>query len=174
MILRKLTILFTLIILTACGSSERVITDEGKVYEVKGNTIKNNGVNVTDSLSADEKEAINTVKERKEEAKKAFEKQQKELEDAIEKQDDIQKVARKKQNELEEKLKILENNLENKQDVRDNYATIKKRYIDKKNKFKKLKKEGKLSPNDIKDWKEKLSALKERVKQANIEMNKKV
>ena len=165
-IMRKLNVLFVLFILTSCGSSQRVITEDGKVYEVSGNTIKNNDVNVTESLSTEEKESINKVIERKEKAKKAFEKEHKDLEDAIEKQEDIQRAAEKKQNELQDKLETLENNFEKKQDVRDNYATIKERYTDKKNKFKKSKKEGKLSPNDIIDWKEELAKLKSELNDA--------
>ncbi len=157
---------FSLVLMLSCGSSERVITDEGKVYEVKGNTIKNDGNNVTKNLSAEEKEAINTVLERKENAKKAFDKKQKELEDAIEEQENIQEAAENKQKELEEELETLEDSLKESQDARDNYATIKARYNDKRNKFRKLKKEGKLSPNDIEDWKEKLEKIKEDVNEA--------
>ena len=61
-----------------CGSSERVITDEGRVYAVDGKTIKNNGVEVTENLSDEKKEAINNLLERKKEARKDFEQQQNE------------------------------------------------------------------------------------------------
>ena len=165
-ILIRATLLSTLFILASCGSSERVITDNGDVYEVKGNTIKNNGVKVTDDLSAAEKESITKVLENNRKAKKAYDSQHKELEAAIEKQEDIQSKSEKKQKELEDQLEVLEDNLEKKQDEADNYSTAKERYNDKKEKFKKLKKEGKLSPNDIADWKEKLSDLKAEVNQA--------
>lgn len=164
--LRILSVLITLLFLASCGSSERVITNDGKVYEVKGSTIKNNGVEVTERLSDAEKESINALLDKKEKAREAFEKEYKTLEEAIAKQQDLQKAAENKQEELEDKLEILENNREEKQDARDNYATIKERYNNKKKEFKKLKKEGELSPNDVKRWKEKLSQLKSEVMEA--------
>ena len=165
-ILRNLSVLLTLLIFASCGSSERVITDQGKVYEVNGSKIKMDGVEVTESLSASEKESINALLEEKEKASKVFEKEHKALEDAIAKQQDIQKEAKNKQDELEDKLESLENTREEKQDARDNYATIKERYNKKKIEFKKLKKEGELSPNEANKWKEKLSNLKSEVMEA--------
>lgn len=171
-ILKQIPILLTLLILGSCGSGERVITDDGKVYEVNGNTIEKNGVEVTENLSSSEKTSIDAFIDKKEKIRQAFEDQQKALESAIEKQEAIQDKAEAKQNDLENQLETLEENFEAKQDAKDNYASVKKRYDDKKLKFKKLKKEGELSPNDIKDWKEKLSKLSEKVKAAKKELDK--
>lgn len=170
--LKKLAILLILLIFVSCGSSERVITNQGKVYEVKGSKIENNGVEVTDSLSKTEKESINNLIKKKKEAKKVFEAQQNELEAAITEQENIQKRAKEKQEELEDKLDALEGDFEEKQDAKENFASIKMQYNKQKNKFKKLKKEGELSTKDIKDWRGKLSTLKQKVKKAKNEINK--
>ena len=45
-------------LIVSCGSSERVITADGKVYEVKGSTIKNNGDDVTESLQKTVKQKL--------------------------------------------------------------------------------------------------------------------
>ncbi|WP_299102315.1 hypothetical protein [uncultured Winogradskyella sp.] len=165
-ILKRPAILLLLIVFASCGSSQRVITDDGKVYEVEKKAIKSNGVDVTDDLSAAEKASINNLIKEKEEVKKAYDKQYEELEKAIEKQKKVKEEAENNQKKLEEKLKNLESYLEEKQDSRDDYATAKERYNNKKAKFKKLKKEGKLSPNDIEDWKGKLKDLKDKVREA--------
>ena len=40
----------SLLFCVACGSTEKVITDQGKVYEVKGDKFYNNGKEVTQTL----------------------------------------------------------------------------------------------------------------------------
>jgi chromosome segregation ATPase len=169
---RKILYLLFTILIVSCGSSERVITSDGNVYEINGNTIKNNGIEVTENLSKEKKEAINELLEKKKEAQKVFEQEKKDLEKAISNQRDIQKEAKEKEKELENELDTLEDNFENKLDVKDNFASLKKRYVEKQKEFRKLKKQGELSPNDIKDWKEKLNTLKKKVNKAKAEMNK--
>lgn len=171
-IFRELIIALTVLTLVSCGSSKHVITDDGKVYEVKGSKIKKGGVDVTESLSSAKKITIDNLISEKEEARKIFETQQKEIEEAIAEQKRIQSEARKNQRSLERNLSDLESSLRVTQNARNNYATARGRYTKSKAEFKKLKKDGELSPNAIKDWKEKLDKLKQRAKQAKKEINK--
>ena len=50
--LQIVTIITIAAILFSCASSERVITNDGKVYKVKGDSFYNNGEDVTKELSA--------------------------------------------------------------------------------------------------------------------------
>lgn len=172
-IFRSIILALSFLTLVNCGSGKRIITDDGKVYEVKGSTIKKDGVDVTKNLSKEEKKSIDNLIKEKEEARKIFEAKQKDIEDAISEQKSIQKEARKNQRKLERDLKDLENSLKATQNARDKYATTRSRYTKSKNEFKQLKKDGELSPNAIDDWKERLSKLKMEVKKAKKELNKK-
>ena len=58
------------LILLSFGSNERVITNEGKVYKVKGNEFYNNGKDVTNKLSSIEKERIQSILEKRLKPKK--------------------------------------------------------------------------------------------------------
>ena len=52
----KFKTMLSLIIISAlfaCGTTNRVITDDGKVYEIKGDEFFNNDKNVTEQLSSD-------------------------------------------------------------------------------------------------------------------------
>jgi hypothetical protein len=87
MTLNKIVVVAIMVLIVSCGSSERVITDDGKIYEVKGNTIKNDGVDVSKSLSEEKKERIEALVTAKEEAREAAEKRQEELEEQKKRQE---------------------------------------------------------------------------------------
>ena len=168
----KLLILLILSLSYSCGSSERIITDDGTVYEVKGDTVENNGVDVTENLSASEKASINDLVKRKEKAQSAAQKEQDALEKAIDEQKQIQQKAELKQKELKAKLDALQNQLKESQDARDDYAKIKKRYNEEEKEYKRLESNGELSAIEIKEWKDKLAKLKLEVDQAQSRLKK--
>lgn len=169
--LKYLSVL-SLFILCACGSSERVITDDGTVYEVKGNTIINNASDVTAKLSSEEQSSIHKLLTKKTKAQSVAEKELNALEKAIEEQKQIEDKAKAEQRNLKAKLNALQDKLRVSQDVRDDYAEAKKRYIENHQEFENLKSDGKLSPNDIKDWKEKLAKLERDVNETKLRLEK--
>lgn len=167
---KYIPILISILILS-CGSSERVIMDNGNVYEVSGKTIKNDGIDVTNTLSEEQKKEIQDQLEEKLDGQREAEKKQKELEEKKKEAEKEAEKAEKKQEELEEKQKKLENKLEQREKARDNYLRAKKRLEDKRNKYEKLKSKGKISPNDEKKWEERLKDLEEDLKEAKNELD---
>ena len=164
--------LLSIMLLVGCGSSEQVITDNGEIYEVKGNTFINNGVDVTENLTKDEKDNIISILEEKREAATAAEKLQNELENKKKDLERAQKEAKEKQEELEEKQKELERKLKEKEDAREDVVKAKKRLDSEQKKYEQLKEKGKLSPRDEADWKEKLDKLEEELKTVTEIWNK--
>ncbi|APY08168.1 hypothetical protein BWZ20_07580 [Winogradskyella sp. J14-2] len=160
------------ILATSCGSYEKVIANDGTVYEVKGNKIKLNGEEVTENLSYKEQAEIKQLLADKIEERKAAEKKQKELENQKERQEEIEREAKEKQEALEEKKEALEDKLKAKKEARENYIELKRKYDKELRSFKKLKRKGELSPNDIKDWEAKLSDLKTKTTSARAELKK--
>lgn len=167
----KFILLIATLFIVSCGSSERIIGSDGTVYEVKGDTFIADGKNVTETLTSEEKTDIrNLISEREkateeaERLKKDLEKKQKELERAEEE-------AKRKQKELEEKQEALERKLKAKEEARENFLKTKEKLRDEKKRYEKLKKEGKLSPNDDQKWQEKLKELEIEVEVAKKKMD---
>jgi hypothetical protein len=125
MTLNKIVVVAIMVLIVSCGSSERVITDDGKIYEVKGNTIKNDGVDVSKSLSEEKKERIEALVTAKEEAREAAEKRQEELEEQKKRQEKIEEEAQERQEELEAKQDALEEQREEKENAREAYVKAK-------------------------------------------------
>ncbi|WP_299120524.1 hypothetical protein [uncultured Winogradskyella sp.] len=166
----KLSLIFLIFI--SCGSSERVITDEGKIYNVDGKAIKKNGVNVSSELDASQKEKIDDLLNQKEEQEKAEAKRQKELEKAIETQEKIENDAKERQRELKSQLDALQDKIRNRQNARDDYAKIKKRFVEQQKELEKLKSNGQLSSIELKEWEAKLKKLEVEAEKAQQKLNK--
>ena len=98
---RKIILVSITAVILSCGSSERIIAEDGTVYDVKGNTFIADGEDVTESLSAKDKKEIKNLIDEKQKAKKAAER----LKSEFEKQ---QKELKRAQKELEEKQRKLE------------------------------------------------------------------
>lgn len=158
-------------LIVSCGSSERVITEDGKVYEVKGNSITMNGEDVSESLTEERRVEIETVLNNKRSAEKEAEKLQKELDDKQRELEKAQKEAEKKQDEIEEKQKAIEEKIKAQEEAREDYLKAKKRLENKKEKYERLKSKGKLSPRDEEKWQEKLKDLEEDLMEAKQEMD---
>ena len=166
--IRAVVLLFLL--LMSCGSSERVITKNGTVYNIDGNEIKRNGVTVTDEISDESKDNVYDLLEQKENFDKANAEKIKYLEDAIEKQKDIENQAKQKQKDLKEKLEALKDTIEKRQEARDKYASLKKEFEQNKRLLEKQK--DKLSQKEIKEKQREIEALKIKVSRAKDELEK--
>ncbi|MGC1205259.1 MAG: hypothetical protein WA839_10280 [Flavobacteriaceae bacterium] len=151
-------------ILISCGSSERVITNNGTVYEVKGNNFYNKGKDVTDKLTDIEKKSIQSILEKRLEAEEA----------AKEKQDEIAKsldALKDKEKQLKDKQREIEDKIANREDARDDFFEVKKKLNDLKEEYKVLKDKGELSPNDESKWRKRLKKLEKKLKEAELEVD---
>ena len=160
-----IALLISSLLVFSCGTTEKVITDNGKVYEVKGDTFYNNGNDVTQILSSEEKQEImETLSQRldmekeAEERKNQLKKEQKELEDA-------RKKVEKAQDEIEREIK-------EKNDARDEFFKAKDELKDERERYNELLKKGDLSPNDKADWLEKLRKLEKEVQDAEDKLKR--
>ncbi|WP_299337482.1 hypothetical protein [uncultured Psychroserpens sp.] len=168
------TLLLSLFIglLTSCGSSERVILDDGSIYEVKGNIIKSDGKDVSESLSRERRDEVEDALKEKIAARKAAEERQKALEDEQAELRKIQKEARKKEKELEKKQEQLEDKRKALKEAKDNYGKAKNKLKKERKAYKKLKENGKLNASEQEDWIKKIEDLETEVKKAKETLDK--
>tara|TARA_R110002073_G_scaffold279026_1_gene442955 strand:+ start:214968 stop:215453 length:486 start_codon:yes stop_codon:yes gene_type:complete len=127
------------------------IEHNGKEYNIKGEKIFMNGVDVTSDLSPLEQ---NTLK-----AKLRIKLSDEKKAEALAKE---KKKALQKQKKAEKKQKKAEKELKNKQKAQDNYESAQKKLEKAQSKYEKLKKKGKLSPEDEVKWLEKIEKLREK------------
>ncbi|ALJ05858.1 hypothetical protein APS56_12280 [Pseudalgibacter alginicilyticus] len=168
----KLILLIVAIILISCGSSERVITNHGTVYEVKGKKYFSNGNNVTEQLTAKEKENINrTLDTRLKAERLEVEKQEALKSEQARVKEEIEK-AEEKQKALEKKQERLKDALEAKEKAREDVLKAKDKLQDKKAKYQKLKDAGKLSPRDEEKWNDRFTDLESDLEDAMQNLNK--
>lgn len=165
--LKRVITILSIGLFMACGSSEKVIMEDGKVYEIKGNKFFNNGTNVTEQLTDNEKEIINTNLQKRLEAEKIAEEKQETIEAERQRLETIQEEANQKQKELEKQQELLEEKLEAKEDAREDFLKAKERLQSKQEKYQKLKNEGKLSPLDEEKWKTRFLDLEADIEEAN-------
>ena len=158
-----ITTLITLILLS-CGSNERVITNEGKVYKVKGDLFYNNGKDVTNKLSSIEKERIQSILEKRLEAEKVAKEKQEQIEESLKQLKQREKELKDRQNQLEDKIKKRE-------DARDDFFEIRDNLNDVKGEYQKLKDTGKLSPKEEAKWKKRLKKLELKLNRAELKLN---
>lgn len=140
-------------------ASAQEVSVNGVNYFVKGEKILKDGIDVSASLTLEEKENITAVLLEKEielrEAKKA--------EKNLSKAEKSQKKAEKKQKKAEKALK-------QKEKAQAKYQKSERKYEDALNKYERLNKKGKLSPVDEKKWLEKIEKLKEAKEKAKKKM----
>ncbi len=160
----KLIVVIALTILTSCSSSERVITNDGKVYTVKGNSFYTNDKDVTDKLTKVEKENIQSILEKRHEVKKAEEKKQDQIDESL-------KQLKQKEKELNEQQKQLDHKIEAREDARDDFFEIRKKLNSVKDEYTQLKNKGGLSPNDEEKWQKRLKKLEQKLKEAELKIN---
>lgn len=157
-------VLFIMLVLAASFISAQEVKINDDLYEVKKDLIFKNGVDVTNTLSDAEKSKILAAFEKKKleiaEANEAKEK--------LEKAEKEQKRAEKQRKKAEQKQKKAEKALKQKEKAQTNHDRAIKKHEDAIKKYEKLKKKGKLSPEDERKWLEKIEKLN-----ANISKTKK-
>lgn len=138
------------------------ISFNGIDYEIKKGRIFKGDIDVTDTLSIEEKQQITA----------AFDKKMIKIEEAEETQKRIgkaekeQKNAEKDQKRAEKKRKKAEKELKKRQKAQSNFDKSIKKHKDALDKYEKLKKKGKLSPVDEQKWLEKIAKYKENSEKA--------
>ncbi|GGD22002.1 hypothetical protein [Hyunsoonleella pacifica] len=143
----RFILLITFILIGISVSAQEIKVNDS-IYEVKKGTILNNGVDVTDTLSEEEKAKILAE----------FEKRKQAAVEAVATQKRVEK-AEKEQKKSEKKRKKAEKALKQKEKAQSNYNKATKKYQAAQEKYEKLKSKGKLSPMDEKKWLEKIEKL---------------
>lgn len=170
-------------------ASAQEVDYNGIKYEVKGDAIFKDGKDVTSTLSLEKQKEIKTILkktgvtameaaaavEKEAIAKKAskdaeraaekIEKEQKDAEKALKQAEKARKKAEKEQKKAEKALK-------KKQNAQDAFAKASKRLSKNQAKYDKLKRKGKLSPNEDEDWLKKLKKYGEDVADAQEKLSK--
>lgn len=149
------------------------ISFKGATYEVKKGKIFNNGVDVTETLTAEDQEKIKLAVNEKmadiEEAEKA-EKRLEKAEKEQKKAEKEQKRAEKEQKRAEKQQKKAEKELKRQQKAQSNYDKSIKKHKATVKKYEQLKKKGKLSPIDEEKWLDKISKYKEASEKAKKDL----
>ncbi|MFB9055451.1 hypothetical protein ACFFU9_01735 [Mariniflexile ostreae] len=148
----KITIVLFIFILGACASSERVITQDGKIYEVKGEAYFQNGKNVTEHLSSKDKAHISNVLENRLESERSLKREQTALKAEQDYVKQTLKEAEKKQKALENKQKRIEKGIKKKEAARERVLKVKARLNKNKEKYQKLEAKKKLSTRNKEKW----------------------
>ena len=141
----KTIIVLLVCMLFAVSAFSQKITYANKEYKIKGKKIFFEGKDVSDSFSEEEKVAIfEKLKAQKEKNKKEKKEEKK------------AKKEEKKIEKAEKEQKKQENALGDYDDAVDKLETTQA-------KFERLKRKGKLSPNDEVKWLDKIAKLKEKI-----------
>ncbi|MGS2725478.1 hypothetical protein ACU8DI_02635 [Psychroserpens sp. BH13MA-6] len=151
-----------IIVFVSISANAQEVKKDGKTYEVKKEKIFLDGKDVTATLNAKEKSAIleratkisEQIKLQKEAEKKAenLEKEMRKAEKSIKKAEKAQKKAEKE--------------LKRKEKAQKKFEKASKKYKEAQKKYDRLKRKGKLSPEDDAKWLKKLENLKEDAERA--------
>lgn len=139
----------------------------GGTFKINGKTISQNGTDVTSTLSVNDqigiREALRQQKaldEQQEKAEKALIAERKRADKVLdEERKRAEKIVKKAESDLknaEKKQKKAEKELKARDKAQSNYEKAGDKYNDAIKKYEKLKRKGKLSPNDEAKWLEKI------------------
>ena len=140
-------------------SNAQDVTINDSIYNVRGDVITKDGVDVTEALSEENMQKIRaTLKEKiaNDEAVREFEKVNKKQEKEQKNTENELKKAKKKQKQAEKALS-------RKQKAQKKLKKYKKKYLKAQNRYERLKKIGKLSPEDEVKWFNKIEKLNKSV-----------
>jgi chromosome segregation ATPase len=143
-------------------SNAQVIERDGKKYVVKKDKILLDGNDVTSTFSIEEQAQLKAEFSKLSEEIKLKKKE----EERIKKAEKEQKKAEKDKKRAESKQKKAEKALRQKEKIQSNYEKAAKNYEQAQSKYERLKKRGKLAPEDEAKWLEKIKKLNERVEKA--------
>lgn len=158
--------LLLLLILTGSMVFAQEVKVNDSVYEIKKDLIFINDVDITNTLSEEERSKILAAFEHKK-SEKAKAKLSKEKIDKAEK---AQKRAEKQQKKAEKKQKKAEKEMKQKVKAQTNYDKAIKTHKDAITKYEKLKKKGKLSPIDEEKWLEKIEKLNSKIEKTKAKL----
>ncbi|WP_308991442.1 hypothetical protein QLS71_005345 [Mariniflexile litorale] len=148
--MKLLTVLLYLGLVVSAQAQE--VSFNGITYKIKGKTILLDKADVTTTLSVKDQKGVWEAFNKQ----KALDEERMEASKALKKAEKEQKKAEKKQKKAEKELKA-------KEKVRSKFEDVSEDYEDAVAKFEKLKKKGKLSPNDETKWLKKIQNLKDDV-----------
>jgi septal ring factor EnvC (AmiA/AmiB activator) len=131
----------------------------GETYKIKKERIFKDSIDVTETLSDDEKQQIRAAFNRE----MAQIKESEEVAKRLEKAEKEQKKAEKERKKAEKEQKKVEKALKKKEKAQSNFEKAVKKHEDAIKKYEKLKKKGKLSPVDEEKWLKKMDDLKENI-----------
>ncbi|XMO88408.1 hypothetical protein AAFN75_08935 [Algibacter sp. AS12] len=129
----------------------------GEPYEIKKDKIFKAGVDVTETLSEEDKAGVLAAFN----SKMAQIKNAEETKKRVEKAEKEQEKAEKEQKQAEKKQKKAEKELKKSQKAQSKYDKAAKKHKDALSKYEKLKSKGKLSPVDEEKWLDKIEKYKE-------------
>lgn len=122
---------------------------KGVIYEVKNEKVFKENVDVTETLSSEEKEQIKITLNKKIAALETSEETAKKLE-----------KEEKERRKIEKKHKKIEKELKKKEKAQSNFDRATRKHKEAVSRYGKLKKRGKLSPQKEAKWVEKIEKLK--------------
>lgn len=143
------------------------VEHEGLKYEVKGDLIFKDGKDVTHTLSLETKNQIKTTLRNRLNSEKLADElrsKQKDAEKSLKKAERAQKKAEKAQKRAEKELK-------EKQRAQDKFQKASKKLQQNQAKYEKLKRKGKLSPDDELKWLGKLEKYRDNLEDAKKKLN---
>jgi regulator of protease activity HflC (stomatin/prohibitin superfamily) len=149
-----------LVVLLGVFGNAQEVNLKGITYKVKGDVILRDGADVTSTLSLDEQQEIKMTVEKNKEILADTKKREKNI-----------KKAENKQKSAEKKQKKAEKALKQKEKAQSNFEKSEKKYNEAIEKYEKLKKKGKLSPQDEGKWLEKIEDLKKDHQKAKGKLN---
>lgn len=150
-------------------SFAQTIEKGGKTYDVKKEKIFLEGIDVTETLNLEEKQAIfkeASLISEKLKLEKLAKKEEEKANKASKKLEKDTKKAKKSQKKAEKAQKRAENELKKKEKLQSNFEKAQRNLKKGQEKYEKLKKRGKLSPVDDIKWLKKLETLSEKLKKA--------
>lgn len=169
-IIKVLISVWCLTAIIGCSSPQTVI-QQGVVYTIKGDKILNNGVDVSKTLSSEEKNAIETVLKERLATAEAAEKKKAAMEAKLKELESVQNKIKAEQKALDKQLKEAQKKREDKQDAREDFLKANEKLKDSEAKYKKLHQEGKLSPKNEEKWAKKLKELQIKKHKAEEQFN---
>ncbi|NNC49977.1 MAG: hypothetical protein HKO01_05520 [Flaviramulus sp.] len=134
-------------------ASAQEVNFNGETYEIKKDQIFKNSINVTETLTTEEKQQIRNALDNKMAQIKESEERAKRLEKA----EKEQKKAEKQQKVAEKKQKKAEKELKQNEKAQSNFDKAVKKHEDAIQKYEKLKNKGKLSPIAEEKWLSKIA-----------------
>lgn len=160
------------------------VKTNGKTYVVKGETIFENGKDITSALTAEEQTAIKAALVAQQEQEAMLKQKEKELEKKRKKEaqeakklekekkqaEKEKKKAEKARKKAEKEKKKAEKALKKKQKAKKKFEQTKSKFEKAKKKHKRMKENGNLSPNDEVKWQKKLEKLNKNVNKAQKRM----